>query len=329
MPGRTTIVQVAKSLGVAPSTVSRAFNEPHKLLPSTVERIHQKAEELGYIPNLHARALITGRSGVVGLLVPDITNPFFPPIIRAAQKRTEQANVVVYVAESDNDPERERQIIASMRQQTESIIVASPRMPAEELRYIAESTRIILINSDHEGMARVLISTTQAIEEAIESFNEQGLKRITYVGGPRRSWSEFERRTAVEQACKRLGLTSASLSVESGTYYAARGMVDLILETQPDAIVAFDDVIAHGVMHGIESHGLSVPADIRLVGCDDALPSQTRPQLSTIRLPSIRAINLAIDVLSSGETPLQEVRHKLPGELIHRETSLPPNSLAK
>lgn len=326
MPGRTTIVQVAKALGVAPSTVSRAFNEPHRLLPATVERVHEKAEELGYIPNVHARALITGRSGVIGLCVPDITNPFFPPMVRAAQKRAEQEGMVVYVTETDNDPDRERKILATMRQQTESIVVASPRLPAEELRYIAEASRLVLINSDHEGLARVLISTADAIAKAIRGFFDQGCRTITYVGGPRRSWSEYERRTTVETTCKSLGITSTSLAAESGTYYAARSMVDQILETGPDAIVAFDDVIAHGVMHGIESRGLRIPDDILLVGCDDALPSQTRPQLSTIRLPARRATNLAIDILAAGSTPVDEVRQILPGELIHRETTLRPSS---
>lgn len=213
-----------------------------------------------------------------------------------------------------------------MRQQTESIIVASPRLPAGELRYISEGSKLVLINSDHDGIARVLISTADALAEAIRGFFDQGCVNITYVGGPRRSWSEYERRTTVETTCKNLGLSASSLAVESGTYYAARSMVDRILDTKPDAIVAFDDIIAHGVMHGIESKGLNVPSDILLIGCDDALPSQTRPQLSTIRLPSWRATNLAIDVLTAGSSPMEEVRHTLPGELIHRETTLRPSA---
>lgn len=328
MPGRTTIIQVAKALGVSPSTVSRAFNEPHRLMPSTVKRVREMAEELGYIPNRHARALITGRSGVIGLCVPDITNPFFPPMIRAAQKRAEQEGMVVYVTETDNDPDRERKLLATMRQQAESIIVASPRLPSEELRYIAEASKIVLINSDHSGLARVLISTADAITEAIHRFVDQGCRAITYVGGPRRSWSEYERRTTVEEICKKLGLASTSLAVESGTYYAARNMIDPILQTEPDAIVAFDDVIAHGVMHGIESRGLRIPDDILLVGCDDALPSQTRPQLSTIRLSTRRATNLAIDLLTDSSIPIDEVRQVLPGELIHRETTWRPSAVS-
>jgi LacI family transcriptional regulator len=129
MAGRATITQIARRLGVAPSTVSRAFNEPRLLRPETVARVKAVADEMGYVANRHARALITGRSGAIGLIVPDITNPFFPLMIRFAQREAEALDQVVLVVETDSEPEQERRQIASLLAQTEGLIIASSRLP--------------------------------------------------------------------------------------------------------------------------------------------------------------------------------------------------------
>lgn len=321
MPGRTTIVQVAKRLGVSPSTVSRAFNEPHKLLPATVERVHQVAEEMGYIPNRHARALITGRSGIIGLSVPDITNPFFPPMIRVAQRLAEQRKLNVFVVETNNDPDRERRLIATLLPQVEGLIIASPRLGDEELRSVAAEARLVLVNSDVSGTARVLIASSAPLARALHDLAGHGVRRICYVGGPRRSWSEAERSGTVQRVGAELGLETFAMQVETGTYADARRLAAQVAATRPDAVIAFDDVIAHGVMHGLESLDVHVPADIKLLGCDDALPSQTRPQLSTIRLRAQEGIKLAIELLDDPSSPLPETRLEVQGELIHRETT--------
>ena len=108
MPGRSTIQQVARSLGVSPSTVSRAFNAPHLLKEETVSAVVATAERMGYVPNLHARALVTGKTGLIGLIVPDITNPFFPPLVRAAQRAAETRGLSVMIAETNSLRSRSR-----------------------------------------------------------------------------------------------------------------------------------------------------------------------------------------------------------------------------
>lgn len=321
MPGRATIHEVARELGVAASTVSRAFNSPHLLRPETVARITAAAELMGYVPNRYARALVTGRTGLLGLVVPDVTNPFFPPMVRAAQRAAESRDLVMLVVESDSTPERERTHIASLVPHCEGIIVASSRLTAEELRHVAESTRLVLVNNDTEGVARVLVSSADALREGIEGLVRGGARRFLYVGGPHRSWSEHERRSTVENTTAAHGLTTMYARDESGTYDEARrlfrdGVGDV------DAVVAFDDVIACGVLDGLHDQDVDVPGQVRVLGCDDALTVRTRPRLSTIALRSAEGVTEAVRlVTSAAEETVPEERIVLPGELCLRETT--------
>src|SRR5215212_11112853 len=106
-----TISQVAKAAGVSPATVSRTFNRPELLSHATLKRVRGVAEKLGYVPNQVARALSTGRAGNIALIVPDIANPFFPPLIRAAQAHADRVGYAVFLGDSDEQPEREEVLL--------------------------------------------------------------------------------------------------------------------------------------------------------------------------------------------------------------------------
>ena len=321
MPGRSTIQQVARSLGVSPSTVSRAFNAPHLLKEETVSAVVATAERMGYVPNLHARALVTGKTGLIGLIVPDITNPFFPPLVRAAQRAAETRGLSVMIAETNSLPERERAHIASLAPHCGGLIIASSRLTPEELRHVADSTRVVLVNNDTEGVARVLISSASALTEGIHALVARGARRFCYVGGPHRSWSEFERRSTLEQLAAELDLDATYCRDESGTYHEAR-MMTATVDCETDAVIAFDDVIACGVLDGLSDRGLRVPEDMALLGCDDALPVQTRPRLSTIRLRAAEGVTEAVRMVTEATGPtVDEERVLLPGVLEFRETT--------
>ena len=320
MPGRATIHEVARVVGVSTSTVSRAFNAPHLLRPATVDRVVAVAERLGYVPNLHARALVTGKTGLLGLIVPDITNPFFPPMVRAAQRAAEERGLGVMMAESNSVPDRERAHIASLSPHCEGLIIASSRLTPQELRQIASTMRLVLINNDTSEVARVLVSSADALSAGVRHLADRGARTFCYVGGPHRSWSEFERRSTLERLADELGLATTYLRDESGTYHEARVMAAGFPAV--DAIIAFDDVIACGVLDGLSDHGVSIPADTYLLGCDDALPIQTRPRLSTIRLPAAEAIAEAVTmIVSTRADTVAERRVLLPGTLMLRETT--------
>jgi LacI family transcriptional regulator len=297
MTRRPTIVDIANELGISHSTVSRAFTQPRRLRPETVERVRAAAAEMGYVPNRSAKALSTGKPGVIGLIVPDITNPFFPPLIRAAQRAAERQDIAVYVGESDNSQERELALIARLERQVEGFVIASSRLSDEALRGVTERTPSVLVNRDLEGVARILLTAGPALTEVITDYAGRSPGAVRYVGGPHRSWSETERRTAITAACTATGCELTTAFCQLGTYEEARAIGEGILVEPGDLIIGFDDVLAHGLFDALADRGLRVPGDVTIIGCDGALPIQTSPQLPTNKLATATAGRRAVEIL--------------------------------
>jgi LacI family transcriptional regulator len=322
---RPTITQLASQLGVAPSTVSRAFTRPHLLRPDTVERVLAAAKAVGYAPNNNARALSTGKAGAIGLIVPDIANPFFPPLIRAAQNHASAAGLSVFLADSDEDPAREERLIIAMAPQVEGLLVVSSRLPSTRLRELAGRYRIVLINRDVAGTFRVLLDATTAIRAALVHLEELGHTRIAYVGGPERSWSNRQRRAAVELAARERGLDFASYSAAPGTYESARALSRTVVAKGATGVIAFDDVLAHGLMGGFAEERIRVPEEVSIIGCDDALATTTFPALSTISFEVAEAAGAAVAALTEHATEplLSAARVAFDGALVLRGTTGP------
>src|SRR5262245_47146524 len=147
-----TIGQVARAAGVARSTVSRAFSRPEMLSAETVAHVMAVAARLGYAPNQLARALSTGRYGNIALIVPDVANPFFPPLIRAAEARADAAGLCLFLGDSDEDPAREDRLSAKLVAQVDGIILASSRMAEDAVRALHGRRPLVLINRDVDGL---------------------------------------------------------------------------------------------------------------------------------------------------------------------------------
>lgn len=320
-----TIVQIAKTLGVAPSTVSRAFTDPGKLRPGTVQRVLDAAADVGYVPNSYARALITGRSGMIGLIVPDIANPFFPPIIRHAQLAAEELGLTVFVADTNGDSKREATLIERLSPQVEGFIVASSRLPDDSLLTLARRQPTVLINRDVEEIARVLVSATSALVQAIRHLLETGHTRIAYVGGPPESWSNSQRLDCVESVLGSYGIEGIFFQAPAGTHADGLRICTALLASGTTAVIAFDDVIAHGLMAGLRARGVRVPEDINVLGCDDTLAITTYPPLSSIALDLGTAGRTAVEVFRSisSHEEIPERRIELEGVLVLRGTTDP------
>ena len=130
---RATIYSIASTVGVSPSTVSRAFSRPEMVKSELRERIVTTARELGYSPNRAARGLATGRTGVIGMLVPDVENPFFPPLIRAVQGAARDKDAELLLIDSELSASAEQELVDRIRPQVDGLIIASPRLPSKEL----------------------------------------------------------------------------------------------------------------------------------------------------------------------------------------------------
>lgn len=280
-PG-VTIGDVAAAAEVSRSTVSRAFTRPQLLSPETVDHVRAVAARLGYVGNQAARALSTGRFGNIAVVVPDIANPFFPPLVRSLQLAAETADLAVFLGDSDESAEREAKLIARLAPQVEGFVLASPRLSEELIRELAATRPVVLVNRDLDGIPRVLIDSSGGMTEAVMLLKKLGHQRLAYLAGPRDSWSDQQRRAVLTQTSDAAGLTVEIIEVGRPSYAAGRDSVSAVVRSGATAAIAFDDVVSQGVLAGLELRGISVPSDFSLVGCDDTLAALTTPALTSV-----------------------------------------------
>lgn len=317
--GRATLADVAAAAGVSKSTASRAFSRPELIRPENVDRIRRIAAELGYTADPRARALSTGRTANIAVIVPDIANPFFPPLVRAVESGAERAELAVFLGDTDESASRERVLVDRLEKQVDGFVLASPRLPDAQIRELAERVPTVLINRDIPGVHRVLVDAATGVREAVELLTALGHQAIAYLAGPPESWADQQRRAAVVQAAAHAGLALSVLELGRPSYEAGRECVGSMIATGATAAIAFDDVIAHGVLAGFATLGREVPADFSVIGCDDVLAATTFPALTTISGGSAASGAAALDTLLAlidGERP--EQRTAIAGHLVHR-----------
>jgi LacI family transcriptional regulator len=294
----------------------------------TVRHVRAVAKRLGYVPNQTARALSTGRHGNIALVVPDIANPFFPPLIRAAQAKADEAGLSVFLGDSDENPEREDLLIGRFAGQVEGFVLASPRLAKARILAHGQRRPMVLINRDVPGMARVLIDSASGARLAIHHLADLGHRAIAYVGGPVTSWSNQQRREAVLRTGEALGLSIVPIPARRATFEGGLGAVAPVVEAGVTAAVAFDDLVAEGLLVGLAQRGIEVPRAFSVIGCDDVLGARTNPPLTTISSPSAEAGRIAVDLLADAlkGPPGREVACRLDTGLILRSSTAEPRA---
>ena len=322
-----TIDDVARAAGISISTVSRAFHMPDLVRASTRERALAAADELGYTPNRAARGLITGRTGSLGLIVPDIANPFFPPLIKAAQKRANAGDHALYIADGEEDPYTEFRAIRMLAKQVDAVIACSSRMSENQLRDAAALVPLVLVNRTFEDLPAVLLDIGSGMRQAIEHLHALGHRRCVYLAGPAGSWSDRQRLRALRQTCRRLGIDSLRLGPFEPSYEGGVRAADVALADGASAIVAFNDLMALGVLARLSDRGVPVPAQVTVVGFDDIrMATMASPPLTTVASPAAEAgrvaIELALDPLAARDRGGQGAQ-TLPTQLRIRASSGP------
>lgn len=322
-----TLAAVAEAAGVSRATASRAFTNPRVLRPETVSRVHAAARDLGYVPNPAAKALSTGRHGLLAVIVPDIANPFFPPLIGAVEGRADTAGLAVLLGNCAEDPARELLLMNKLALQVDGFVLAASRMSDEHIRAHAARRPVVLVNRDLPGLPRVLIDTAGGVAEAVEHLAALGHSHIAYLSGPARSWANSRRRKAFRRAADRLGVQPALLPARISSYAAGQQAVPGLLSSGVTAVVAFDDLLAHGVLAGLAEQQVSVPGEFSVVGCDDVMAAQTYPPLTTVSARAAEAGAAAVDLLTQrleqGEHAASDVRVLLDTSLVVRATTAP------
>jgi DNA-binding LacI/PurR family transcriptional regulator len=329
------IAEIARRANVSTATVSRTLNQSGPVKAATARKVWRAVTALNYYPNSHARALVSGRSQLIGLIVSDITNPFFPELIRGFEALAERQHYDLLVTSTDYQTAR---MTACLRRMLERKVDGVAMMTSEmDVGLIKELSRrgvpIVFMDVGQVGprMSHVAIDYGHGIQQAVEHLVALGHSRIAFISGPLDLHSARTRRQAFVESMRRSGLKPQPRLIREGTHTAEGGqkaMTALLrLAKRPTAVVASNDWTAIGALHAIDAAGLKVPEDISVVGFDDIpLVSYMNPALTSVRMSAADVGTTAFQALFGligGERPEGAV-YQVPTKLIVRASTATP-----
>jgi len=335
---RATLKDVAALAGVHPGTASRAINEDTRPLVNaeTARRVLAAADELGYRPNPIARGLKTSRSYTVGVLIPDLTNPLFPRIVRGIQDRLEEAAYTPLIANTDNDPDRERADIEAMRARHVDGLITATAHREDDLPVADSELPVVLVNRRHELGTRpsVVADDRLGVKLAVDHLISLGHRRIAHLAGPQDLSTGYLRLQGFREALEAAGLELAPELVLAGSAFVeseGQRLCNELLDRDlgATAIFAANDLMALGCYDAFVARGISCPDQISVVGYND-MPFATwfDPPLTTIHLPQYeigeRAAELLLERLR--DPGVEPVQVQLEPSLVVRGSTAPPRS---
>jgi len=332
------IKDVAKSAGVHASTVSRVLNPKTRTMVSreVAEKVLQIAEELGYSRNTLAAGLRTRRSQTVGILIPDLTNPLFPPILRGIQRTLWAEGYIAILADSDNDPENEKIILDRMKaRHVDGLILATAlrKDPTVE-ECIKQGIPTVLVNRtvDDDSVMAVINNDELGIRTVLSHLVRLGHERIAYIGGPQNTSTGYSRyRAFLDHACTSGLKVDRELVMNTGSFTELAGYQALsdILKTGKkfSAVLTANDLLALGCYDTLEEHRLRCPEDISVTGFNDTpFINRLTPPLTTVQIPhhelGVQAASLLLERMQNPESPAKSI--KLEPRLIIRNSTAPP-----
>jgi LacI family transcriptional regulator len=302
------MADVAAEAGVSLQTVSRAINDKDGISVQTRERILKIAGQMGFRPSNIARGLATQRTATIGLVVPDIANPFFSEIARGVEDTAYENGYRVFLCTTYEDVDREQAVLDSLLEhQVDGLVLCSSRLDEEELiKRLIEFDDVVLVNRElaepTEGIVSVLIDEMAAAMQAVAHFVSRGCQKVAFVAGPERSYSGKRRLDGF-----RAGLRAHDRAINTalvvhcepdqrGGYTAA---LSLFAEYgDVDAVYAYNDLVAVGVIQACRELGKRIPEDVALIGADDIpLASLVTPALSTLGIDKEKIGSLAMQAL--------------------------------
>lgn len=334
MNKRITLADVALEAGVSPQTVSRAINDKGEISSDTKERILEIAQRLGFRPNNIARSLVKQQTTTLGIVIPDITNPFFSEIVRGVEDCARAHSYNVFLCNTDEVPEHEVSSLDSLiEKQVDGMILCSSRLEEDELiSKLNEFSFAILINRevqlDQDNIGILIFDDTMGAQRAVDYLVEQGHRQIAFLSGPKVSRSGHNR---LEGYYSSLAKNDIQVNMElilpcepgiEGGQYSGQ----MLLQEHPEvtAILCYNDLVAIGALQAGLAAGRKVPEDLSIIGCDDIpMASLIRPSLTTLHMPirevGCSAMQMLIDLIEGNHT--DELHMVFPADLVIREST--------
>ena len=328
------IQEVARRAGVSTATVSRTINNPSMVDPKTAKRVWKAVEELRYYPNSQARSLVSGRSRILGLIVSDITNPFFPELIKGFEDVAIQNGYEILMSSTNYDSARMALCVRRMlERKVEGVAIMTSEMDKHLVDQLAHRNVPMVfldVGPTGEGISRVVVDYAMGVNEAMEHLLSLGHRRIGFISGPQGLKSARIRRSAFLRSLRRYGIDEDKRLVGEGNHTVDGGLDAMarMLESHcsPTAVLASNDLTAIGTMRAVRRAGLSVPGDVSVVGFDDIhLAEFTEPPLTTVRLSRKELAEHAFHALlrDVDEQPTGRPDCKVETHLVIRESTCP------
>ncbi|MEW5974259.1 MAG: LacI family DNA-binding transcriptional regulator [Acidobacteriota bacterium] len=330
------IKDIAELAGVSTATVSHVINNTRFVSEPVRQRVLAAIKQANYYPNAHARSLASGRSNTIGLIISDISNPFFPELVKSIEAFATERGYDVILANTNYDPKRTADCVRRMiERQVMGVAIMTAEMDFSLIRELAgKNVSVVFLDLGpvRERMSNINVNYQSGIEQAVRHLVDLGHHRIAFIGGTPALKSARTRRDAFLECMKRIDVFSGkplifegNFTSESGRRAAAEILRERVL---PTAIFAANDLMAIGCMSEVRSAGLRIPDDLSVVGFDDiSFAALTDPPLTTIVLPRAelgsRAVEALLHTMSSKAN--EGIEFKIRTHLVVRQsTSVAP-----
>jgi LacI family transcriptional regulator len=333
------IREIARRAKVSTATVSRTINRVSSVDPQLAKRVWKVVDELGYYPNTLARALVSGRSRIFGLVVSEITNPFFPEIVQAFEDIAVQHNYEILLTSTVHNPKRMEIAVRRMiERRVDGVAILTFGMEdslVEDLRFRKVPLVFVDVGPHVPGVSNIRVNYQHGISQAVQHLAALKHTRIAFVAGPSTLKSAVARKAAFEAAMQETGLDVPPEMIVEGDHRMEGGMRALVqlagLPQRPTAILCSNDMTAVGVMREAYECGIVIPRDLSLVGFDDIRLSQfTTPPLTTVQMSqtllaeyAFQALRRAVEGTSAG--PAGNEYELMTTLVLRRSTALAPS----
>lgn len=322
--------EIARRLGISTSTVSRAFSKPEMVRPELRDQILKMAKSLNYKPNPIARAMVRGQSELVGLVVPNIANPFFPAIVRGAEDEACKHSLNVIICNSDGRVTKERQYLHSLRDlAVAGVILASVSGRDPYVKELAKQVPVVVMDRGLTGslVSQVCVDNYGGSKAVVDHLASLGHRRLLYLAGPTGIPTADDRRKGFSDQCQLRGIefevVQAGFGIDDG--YRTMKAVWATMQGRTGVVCA-NDLCAYGVMAWLSEAGIRVPGEVSVTGFDDiAFSAIFRPSLTTVRQPAYAMGQMAVRaILDARNGRASQDPVVLTTELVVRESTAAP-----
>jgi DNA-binding LacI/PurR family transcriptional regulator len=267
--------------------------------------------------------LITGRTGNVGVIVPDLGNPYFHAVLKGAQARARRADYAVFVADGQESATEEESLIRAMSKQVDGIVLCSSRLAPRKLAALELTPTVVLLNRRVPGLPTVVIDSADGMKQAVAHLASLGHVRCAFVSGPRDSWSNRQRQKGLSAAAGARGVEVVTVGPLAPQFESGAAVAEPVLATGATAVLAYNDLVAVGILNRLAAIGVQVPDELSVVGFDDIpLAAMVTPPLTTVAVPAAlagqAAVELLLDRLTAGAGGRAAPTRRLPARLVVR-----------